>query len=89
MHATAVKPPATAAADARRHGFLVLLPRLAQVHVHVDESGAHDEAGRQVHDLRAVGAQVRADLGDAIAVDQHVEHAVASIGRVDDPPAFK
>ena len=48
MQATAVNPPATAAAVPRRDGFLVLLPRLAQVHVHVDQAGTDDEAARQV-----------------------------------------
>ena len=59
--------------DAGRDRLLVLLPRLAQVHVHVDEAGAHDQAGRQVDDLGAVRLQIGSDLGDAIAVDQHVE----------------
>ena len=64
---------------AGRNRFLVLLPRLAQVHVHVDETRDRSRAGRNVDDLGAVGErpQIAADLRDAIAVDQDVEIAVA------------
>ena len=40
MQATAVNPPATADATPGRNRLLVLLPRLAQVHVHVDQARA-------------------------------------------------
>ena len=43
MQATAVKPPATAAAAPGGDRLLVLVPRLAQVHVHVDEARADDQ----------------------------------------------
>ena len=82
-----------AAGDRRRDAggdrLLVLLPGLAQVHVHVDEAGTDDQPRRHVDDLGAVRLQVLADVGDAIAVDQDVEDAVPAIGRVDDPPALK
>ena len=52
MHATAVKPPATADGHAGRHRFLVLLARLAQVHVHVDEAGTDDQPRRQIRRSR-------------------------------------
>ena len=66
--------------DAGRHRFLVLLPRLAQVHVHVDE--ARDRSTKPAGMSTTVppsasdAGRSRADLGDAIAVDQHVEDAV-------------
>ena len=86
MHATAVKPPATAAAAPGRHGFLVLSARLAQVHVHVDEAGAHDNPPARRRP-GAVGVEVLADVGDAIAVDQDVEDAVAPLaGSTTRPP---
>ena len=53
MHATAVKPPATADGGAGRHRLLVLLSRLAQVHVHVDQPGHDDQAARHLDDLVA------------------------------------
>ena len=48
-------------------GFGMLDARLAQVHVHVDETGRHDQAGG-IEDFRAGGFEIRADRGnDAIA----------------------
>ena len=67
MQATAVNPPATADAVPRRDRFLVLLPRLAQVHVHVDEARTDHEARRHIDDLAAVGQrrrQIASDLRD-------------------------
>ena len=71
---------------ARRDRLLVLLPRLAQVHVHVDEPGTDDEARAESRRraVSGVGRQIAADARDAIAVDQHVERAVAAVGRIDD-----
>jgi hypothetical protein len=37
------------AGDAGRHGLLVLLPGLPQMHVHVDEPRTHDEARGNLH----------------------------------------
>lgn len=78
--------------DTRGHRFLVLLPRLAQVHVHVDEARADDEPGRQCHDLTTVGEahrQVGLDPRDPIAIDEHVERTVETVGRIDDPASLK
>ncbi len=72
---------------AGRHRFLVLLPRLAQVHVHVDQPGHDDQPARHVDDRRAVHRQIAPDAGDAIAVNQQIEHAVTAVGRIDDPRA--
>ena len=76
---------------AGRHRFLVLLPRLAQVHVHVDQPRARRPARSESSTtcVSRVGRQIPADARDAIAVDQHVEHAVAAVRRIDDAPAFK
>ena len=30
-----------------------------------------------------------ADVGDAIAIDQHVEHSVPAVGRIDNPPTLQ
>ena len=73
MQATAVKPPATADGGAAGHRFLVLLSRLAQVHVHVDEARADDEPLRDFDHRRAVDRQIAADRGDPVAVDQDVD----------------
>ena len=70
--------------------LLVLLPGLAQVHVHVDEPWRDHQVRRNRHDLGArLRRKVGPDAGDPVAVDQDVEHAVTSIGRVDDPSALK
>ena len=75
---------------AGRHSFLVLLPRLAQMYMHVDQAGTHDEAARHLDHGRArVGRQIAANARDAIAVDQHVERPVAPVGGIDDAPALQ
>ena len=75
---------------AGRDRLLVLLARLAQVHVHVDQARAHDERAGDLDDGRpGVDRQIAADPGDPIAVDQHVEHAVPAVRRIDDPPALQ
>ena len=89
MQATAVNPPATADARAGRDRLLVLLPGLAQVHVHVDESGRHDQRGRHLDDVRAVGGQIAADTRDAIALDQDVKRAVAARHGIHDARSFQ
>jgi hypothetical protein len=75
--------------DAGRDGLFMLLTGLAKVHMHVDQSGAHDEAGWNVDDFSAVGLQVGSHFGNAIAVDQHVENAVAAVGRVNDATSLE
>ncbi len=72
------------------HGLLVLLSRLAQVHVHVDEARTDNQAARNLrHDHVAVSWQIPVHACDAIAVDQHVEYAVAAVRGIDDPAAFE
>jgi len=90
MQATAVKPPATAAAVPVGHRLLVLLPRLAQVHVHVDEAGADHRSCRHGNHLRACRRAWRelADAGDAPVFDQHVRHAVETLRGIDHPTAL-
>ena len=81
------------AGDGRRHAggdrFLVLLPRLAQVDVDVDEARRHDPAALHLEHLGAVDRQVLADPRDRAVVDQDVERAVAAVGRIDDPPVLQ
>ena len=67
-----------AAGDGRRRAgrdrLLVLLPRLAQVHVHVDEPGRHDAATPAARRrARRRPGRFAADARDAAAVDQDVE----------------
>src|SRR5262249_21132935 len=63
-------------ARARRHGLLVLLARLAQMHVQVDEAGADDFAGGVEHPRTLRDREALADALDAIALQQHVLHCV-------------
>ncbi len=69
---------------AGRDRLLVLLPRLAQVHVDVDEARRHDERIRQRDDARAFRRQVAADRADLCPVDEQVESPVPAGGGVDD-----
>ena len=60
MQATAVKPPATAAAVPVAIVSLCVWPGLAQVDVHVDEARRDDRA-RRLDDARVAGVEVLAD----------------------------
>jgi hypothetical protein len=73
---------ASAAADV----FLVLLPRLAQMAVHVDEAGRHP-APLHVEDLGALRLDPPAHLCDAPFVDQDIGGLVAIRGRIENPPS--
>jgi hypothetical protein len=70
-------------AGAGLDGFGVLDAGLAEVDVHVDETGGDDEAGG-VEDAGADGVEIGADLGDAAVLDGHVGDGVEAGGRVDD-----
>jgi hypothetical protein len=81
MQATAVKPPATAE-PSRRHRFLVLLARLAQMHVHVEQSGCHDEARRYFDDGRAIdGRSLPTRTSRSPSIRMSNVHRVSSPGR--------
>ena len=69
---------------AGRHRLLVFLTRLPQMHVHVDQAGAHDPALWHLHHLRAVRGERRLDPRDAAILDQHVAGAGHAGRRVDD-----
>ena len=75
-------------ARARRDVLLVLVARLAQVHVQIDEAGRHDLA-RAVDDLGAVRARARLDGFHHAVLDQQVRDFVEIRGGVDDPPALQ
>ena len=79
--------PGGGRAGAGRHGLLVFLAGLAQVHVHVDEPGADDLAGR-VHDL-GVGGRLEASSQprDLAVLDEDVLDSVDGVRRVDDAAA--
>ena len=72
--------------------LLVLLPRLAQMDVHVDQAGTDHQPRRHVHDFAAIrqaDRQIAPDARDAIAVDEQIERAVEAGRRVDHPSAPK
>ncbi len=81
------------AGDRRRRAggdrLLVLLPRLAQVHVDVDEARGHDPAARHFEDLGALDRQVLADARDHAVLDQDIELAVPAIDGIDHPPVLQ
>ena len=68
---------------AGRDRFLVLLPRLAQVHVDVDEARRDHPSAREVENLGALGRQVPADALDHTVHNQHIEFAVPAVRRID------
>ncbi len=83
-----------AAGHRRRHAgrdrFLVLLPGLAEMDVHVDETGTDDESARDLDDGDvAIDGKIAPDARDPVAVDQQVERAVASVHRIDEASAFQ
>ena len=87
MQQTAVKPPAAAAIVPGAHRLLVLLPRLAQVDVDVDEAGRDDEAGG-VDDLGVLGhGETLLQPRHLAVLDQHVDEGVEVLARVDDAAA--
>ncbi len=67
----------------------MLLPRLAQMDVHVDQAGRHDERARHLDDTRAVGGKIAADFRDAIAVNQDVERAISPGDGVNEAFSFQ
>ena len=70
--------------------LLVLLTRLAQVDVHVDQTGTHHQTRSDLEDGDAVfDGQVSTDPRDAFALEEDIEHAVAAVHRIDDVPAFQ
>ena len=77
---TAVYPPSAAARAPGLDRLGLLVPRLAQVGVEIDEAGAHDATrGIEHRDTLAVAVEVLADGDDDVAVDQHVGRAFAGL----------
>ena len=90
--------------ETARHGrlasrldrFLVLVARLPQVRVDVDEPG-HDELSLEIQDRESrvlflalsVVDEVAAHRGDLAAFDEDVQDVVDLLGGVDDPSAFE
>src|SRR5207247_5858986 len=72
---------------AGRDGFLVLMARLAQVHVHVDEAGTHPLAGGVDHRRALRRGEPAADPRDLAVLDQHVLHGIDGAGGIDHPSA--
>ena len=76
-------PPRECGRGAGRDRLLVLLSRLAQVDVDVDQAGGDDHAGRDLEHLGAVRRQVATDTADGAVLDQDVERAVPAVTGVD------
>ncbi len=74
---------------ARRDRLFVLLPRLAQVNVHVDQTGHDQRASSDLEHLCAVDREIPGHPSDTSVLDQHVERAVTVSGRVDYPSALE
>jgi len=75
MHATAVKPPATAAAASGGDRFFMREAGFAEMNVHVDEARRHDRTGCIDHaGVARVG--VLDELAYEAVVDDDVQHAV-------------
>ena len=62
--------------------FGVFEPRLAQMHVHIDEAGRHDEP-RRVEYLRACSIEVRPDFSDDAIAQQHIRDFIAMAGGIE------
>ena len=65
-----------------------LVAGLAQMHVHIHQTGDEVLAGK-VADLGSLDGEILADLGDLVAVNQDVNDTVKLDGRVDDVGILK
>lgn len=61
---------------------------LAQMHVHVHQTGDEIPAGK-IDDFGSIAREVLADSGDLVALDEHVYTSVKLDGRVDDVGILK
>ena len=82
---TAVTPPGDRGAAAGLQILLLLQPRLAEMHLGVDDARQHVEVGG-IDDLGRAGACQPADGGDAPLADADVALAAAVV--IDDRAAF-
>jgi hypothetical protein len=56
--------------------------------VNIDQSGADDEPARHIDDADvSIDAELSADTGNPVGIDEHIKHAVASVRWIDDAPA--
>ena len=70
-------------ADAGRDRLVLLLARLAEVDMHVDQAGANNHAGRVDGSLRMpAGAGAEAD--DLVALDPQIVGAIEILGGIDE-----
>ena len=83
MHATAVKPPATADAVPVAIVSLCSCPGSRRCTWMSMSPGVTTHDGRQLDDARVVGRQVAADARDPTVLDQQVERAVPAGDRID------
>ena len=81
------EPAARRGACAGRDRLLVLVPRLAQVHVHVHEPGRDDPARDVAHLHPIRRAKAGPHGGDLAVLDENVGGLVETAARVDHPAA--
>ena len=85
---TPVKHPCAAAGGLGLDVALGLKAGLAQMHVHVHQTGDEIPAGK-IDDFGSIAREVLADSGDLVALDEHVYTSVKLDGRVDDVGILK
>ena len=66
--------------------FFTRLAGLAQVHVHIDEAGRDERAGR-FHDARVRGGEMFADRDHDAVLDEQVAQRVDALRGIDEPAA--
>ena len=83
MQATAVKPPATAAAVPVATVSLCSWPGSRRCTCMSMKPGTDDQTRRNLDDRRAVDGKIAADARDAVAVDEDVVGAVDPVDGID------
>ena len=90
MHATAVNPPATAAAVPVAIVSLCSCPGSRRCTcMSISPGHTTNPLGISTTAVSASTGEIAADPQNPVVVDQHVEHAVTAVRRIDDPPALE
>jgi hypothetical protein len=80
-------PPGHRRVGARDDGLFVLIPRLAQVHMHIHEA-RRDRQALGVEDLVGLDLEALAHLGDDAVLDEDIGLAVPLVDGIDDVAAL-
>ena len=83
-----MKPPA-ARAGAAGHSLFVLVPRLAEMDVQVDQAGGDDFPGDIAHQRTIGCAAAASHAGDLAILNQQIADFVHVAARIDDPSSPK